>query len=75
MIDIPKFAKRCGVAEGSARNILARLRKKIAEQVEAEGNGVQSSQAEGKANKAPAWRKKMTTASAKDKDVDDEADE
>lgn len=54
MIDIPKFAKKSGVAEGSARNILGKLRRKIAEQAEADDNSAPSTPAQAKPKKTQA---------------------
>ena len=75
MIDIPKFAKKAGVTEGTAKNILIKLRKKIAE-------GEESDEAPA-TTKAPAPKKKATKKpaagkgkkAAEDQNAESEEDE
>lgn len=67
MFDIPKFAKMAGVTEGSARNIMTRLRKKIAEEAGGEPVFIE----EGKQKKKPAAKRKRL---AKGAEVETEAE-
>jgi hypothetical protein len=55
MVDIPKFAKKAGLAAGSAKNVLIRIRKKLDDGETASADTKTTSPpAEGKAKKAPA---------------------